>query len=64
MSLYVCYQKNQPCHAMSKRSNAVKKMATSMLSPFNERAVDVKAKLTTEEKEMYQWLESYSNGSE
>lgn len=49
---------------MSKRSDAEKRLATTMLSPFNERAVNVVAKLTTLEKDMYEWLISYVEGGE
>lgn len=35
-----------------------------MLSPFNERAVRVKDRLTTTEQDVYQWLLSYTEGSE
>lgn len=48
---------------MTKRSQVEKKKSSSLLSPFYERAVNVKYKLSTEDKEMFQWLISYSEGS-
>lgn len=51
-------------HRMVKRSDAEKKKSSTLLSPFNERAVSVTDKLSTEEKELYQWLLSSSDGSE
>lgn len=44
---------------MAKRSVAEKKKAPTMLSPFNERAMSVTDKLTSEEKELFQWVVSY-----
>lgn len=49
-------------HTMVKRTAAEKKKSTTLLSPFNERAVNVTDRLSTEDKDMYYWVLTYNKG--